>query len=239
MDYKHAMRTEAPGVRRQPDNRPRDRNAPMKRILIVDDHPVVREGVREILTGVPEIELVSTASDADVALAQLETGGYSLVLLDLSLPGSRSGLELLIEIKHRFPNVPVLILSMHAERHLVLHTLRAGAAGYVTKDSAPDELISAIRRITAGGRYVTSSLAETLVTELQAIGEKPLHEGLSEREFEVLCHIAAGKSLKMIAAQLKLGETTVSTYRSRILEKLHVQTNADIVRYALLHSLVE
>jgi two-component system invasion response regulator UvrY len=207
-------------------------------VLIVDDHPVVREGIREILVKAPGIHVGGMASDAATALAMLGAGTGTLVILDLSLPG-RSGTEVLTEIKQRHPDLPVLVLSMHAERPLVLHCLRSGAAGYITKDSAPDELVVAIRRIAAGGRYVTSTLAEELVGEIQTTGEKPLHETLSEREYLVLCMIASGKSVKMIASELKLGETTVSTYRSRILEKLKLHTSADIIRYAILNSLVE
>jgi two-component system invasion response regulator UvrY len=207
-------------------------------VLVVDDHPVVRAGVREILANTIDVRIGGMAQDAEAALQAVAAGAWSVVILDLSLPG-RGGLELLRELRERYPRLPVLILSMHAERDLVVHSLRAGAAGYVTKDSASEELVTAIRRVASGGKYVSASLSETLVGELQPGGRRPPHEALSEREFEVFRLIAEGKGGREIARRLKLGETTVSTYRSRILTKMGFAGNSEIIRYAIQNGLVD
>lgn len=211
----------------------------MIRVLVVDDHPVVREGVRQILAAAGGIEVGGMASDAASALAELAGGGeWALVLLDLSLPG-RSGVALLTEIRQRHAAVPVLVLSVHADRQLIEHVLRAGAAGYLTKESAPEELVAAVRHVAAGGRHVSAAPAAAPGGDPRHAGEPPLHETLSAREREVFYMIAAGKSVKTIALELSLGQTTVSTYRARVLEKLRLRTTADLIRYAVLNALVE
>jgi two-component system invasion response regulator UvrY len=210
----------------------------MIRVLVVDDHPLVREGLRQVLAATADIVLAGEAADGEEGLEQIRRQRWDAVLLDLSLPGM-SGLELLAELKERAPHPPVLVLSMHAERHTVVHALKAGAAGYMTKDSAALSVVAAIRKVASGGRYVTPSLAETLVGELQQRGERRPHEELSQRELEVVRLIASGSGIKEIAAALALGETTVSTYRSRALEKLGLSGNADLVRYAIESGLLD
>ena len=209
----------------------------MIRVLIVDDHPVVVQGVHEILARTSDVEICGTAPDAGAALQALAVETCDLVILDLSLPGI-SGLELLAAVKRQYPRMPVLILSMHSEAHMVTHALRAGAAGYLTKDSAPDELVVAVRRIAGGGRYVTASMAEALVGEIQQAGDGPQVADLSSREREVLLMIASGLSLRRIAERLDLAETTVGTYRTRILKKMGLASNAELVRFAVEHHLL-
>jgi DNA-binding NarL/FixJ family response regulator len=206
------------------------------RVLVVDDHPIVREGLRAILALTCDLEAGAMARDREEALAALRRERFDLIVLDLGLPG-RNGLSLVTELKELFPRLPVLVFTCHHERPLVMHALRQGASGYVTKDSAPDELLTAIRRIARGGKYVTPALSEALIGELQT-GNQPLHEQLSAREFEIMGLIAAGNSTREIAADLRLAETTVSTYRARILEKMGFTRNADIIRYAIEHKLV-
>lgn len=210
----------------------------MESILIVDDHAVVRQGLRQILA--PELPgaRIDEAGNADEALGLVLKHHYDLVMLDISMPG-RSGLELLRDIKYQKPDLPVLILSVHPEDQMGIRLLKAGASGYVTKDCAPDELIRAVRKVLAGGRYVSDTLAERLVLDIQTDSGKPPHELLSDREYEVLCAIARGKSVSEIARDLSLSVKTVSTYRSRILEKMRMRTNAELTHYAVRHGLVD
>lgn len=208
----------------------------MIRVLVVDDHPVVREGVRAILTLTRDVKAGAMVRNREEAFTALRREHFDLVLLDLSLPG-RNGVSLVTELKECFPRLPVLIFTFHDERHLVVHALKQGASGYLTKDSAPDELLTAIRRVAGGGKYVTVALSETLIGELQN-GDQPPHEQLSPREFEIMGLIAAGKSTREIAASLRLAGTTVSTYRTRILEKMGFACNAEIIRYAIENKLV-
>jgi two-component system, NarL family, invasion response regulator UvrY len=208
----------------------------LTRVLVVDDHPVVREGLRAILGLTCDIAAGAMACNREEALTELGRGHFDLVILDLSLPG-RSGFSLVAELKERFPQLPVLVFTYHDERQLLVHALKQGASGYVTKDSAPDELLVAIRRIARGGKYVTAALSESLIGELQSV-DQPRHERLSEREFEIMGLIASGKSTRLIAESLGLAETTVSTYRGRILEKMGFACNAEIIRYAIENKLV-
>lgn len=210
----------------------------MESILIVDDHAVVRQGLRQILA--PELPgaRIDEAGNADEALGLVLKHHYDLIMLDISMPG-RSGLELLRDIKYQKPDLPVLILSVHPEDQMGIRLLKAGASGYVTKDCAPDELIRAVRKVLAGGRYVSDTLAERLVLDIQTDSGKPPHELLSDREYEVLCAIARGKSVSEIARDLSLSVKTVSTYRSRILEKMRMRTNAELTHYAVRHGLVD
>lgn len=207
------------------------------RILIVDDHAVVRDGVKRIFEEQPAAVFgeAGTAPEA-LKLAMEET--WDVVVLDISLAG-RSGLEVLRELKQIRPRLPVLILSMHSEEQYARRAFRAGAAGYITKDSSRAELAKAINRVIEGGRYVSPALAEKLVFDIERATDRPLHEALSDREFEVMCHIASGKTVKEIAELLSLSDKTISTYRTRILGKMDMKTNAELTHYAIKTGLVE
>jgi two-component system, NarL family, invasion response regulator UvrY len=208
----------------------------MQRILLVDDHAVVRKGVRAILEDhLAGIE-VQEAGSGDEALAAIESR-LDVVILDLSMPG-RSGFDLLAEIKHRCPNVPVLIMSLHAEDQFAIRALRAGAAGYLTKSAAPEQLVGAVTKVMRGGRYVSEAVAERLVADAGGVSYATRHERLSDREFDVMRGIASGNSVSEIAAQMHLSVKTVSTYRTRLLDKMGMSTNAELTRYALEHGLV-
>jgi two-component system invasion response regulator UvrY len=206
----------------------------MKKILIVDDHEVVRTGVMRIAAA-PGTAF-GEASSRSEALRQVHEEQWDLVVLDLSL-GDQSGLDLLKELKQIRPALPVLVLSMHAEEQYARRTFRAGAAGYITKDSPREELAKAIHRVMEGGRYVSATIAEKLVADLERSSDLPLHHALSDREFEVMCLIASGKAVREIAALLELSDKTISTYRARILEKMGMKTNAELTRYALQNNL--
>lgn len=209
----------------------------MPNILLVDDHEIVRKGLIQILAGsVPGIS-VDEAKDGRQALAMALEKSYALVLLDISMPG-RGGLEVLKEIRSRRPGVPVMILSIYPEEEYAVRAFRAGASGYVTKDSAAEELVGAIRKVLSGGRYVSASLAEKLAFELESDAGKPPHETLSDREYQVLQMIASGKTVTEIAKELALSVKTISTYRSRILEKMRAKNNAELTRYAFENRLV-
>jgi len=210
----------------------------MKKILIVDDHEVVREGVKRILNAKPGTIVFGEAGAAPDALRLVREQDWDVVVLDLSL-GSRNGLELLKEFKQVRPKLPVLILSMHPEEQYARRAFKAGAAGYVTKDSSRAELAEAVDSVTAGGKYITRALAEKLIVDLERGSDRPPHETLSDREFEVMQLIASGKTVTEIAALLSLSDKTISTYRVRILEKIGIQTNADLVRYAIQNKLVD
>lgn len=210
----------------------------MIRVLIADDHPIVREGLKQILSETDDILVVDEAANGQEVLSLAWNNNYDVVLLDISMPG-RDGLEVLRELKHQKPKLPVLILSMYPEEHYAIRVLRGGAAGYLTKSSAPDELISAIRKVAAGRKYISSSLAERLTYELDRDAERPVHESLSDREYQVMNMIASGKTIKEIADELCLSVKTVSTYRSRILEKMNMKNNAEIVLYAVQNKLVD
>jgi DNA-binding NarL/FixJ family response regulator len=208
------------------------------RILLVDDHAVVRRGVRDILTESLGKVSFGEASKPSEAIEQLQASDWDVVVLDISLPG-RGGLDALREIKRLRPTVPVLVLSMHAEDHYALRALRAGAAGYVNKDSAAEELAGAVRKVLAGGTHVSAKLAETLAKSLRSDSSRPVHERLSDRELEVLRALAAGKTVKEIGVDLALSEKTVSTYRTRLLDKMQMRTNAELIQYALREGLVD
>jgi two-component system invasion response regulator UvrY len=210
----------------------------MIRVLVADDHAVVRRGVVQILAESPHIVVVGEASCGSEVLRAVRENDYDIVLLDIAMPGG-SGLEVLKQLHSLKPEVQVLILSMYPEKQYAMRALRAGAAGYLTKDSAPDELIDAIDRISRGDKYITRSLAQELASELGGNAGKELHEALSDREYQVMRLLAAGKSVSEIAVQLSLSVKTVSTYRARILEKLDLKTTAEIIHYALARGLVE
>ena len=210
----------------------------MKKILIVDDHEVVREGVKRIFNVERDTTTFGEASGAPDALRLVREQDWDVVVLDLSL-GGRSGLELLKELKQIRPKLPVLILSMHPEEQYARRAFKAGAAGYVTKDSPRAELAEAVNSVAAGGKYVTRALAEKLIVDLERGSDRPPHEMLSDREFEVMRLLASGKTVTEIAVMLSLSDKTISTYRARVLEKIGIQTNADLVRYAIQNKLVD
>ena len=207
-------------------------------ILIADDHAILRRGLEEILAGEIEGAIFDEAGNAEQVLAQVQSRAWDLVILDITMPG-RSGLDLLRDLQQLRPELPVLVLSMHPENQYAKRVLRAGAAGYMNKETAPKELVKAVRRVLAGGRYVSAGLAEKLASDLSADAARLPHERLSDREFEVLRMIASGKTISQIAAELHLSVTTVSTYRTRILEKMDMANNADLMRYALHNRLID
>ena len=210
----------------------------LKKILIADDHAIVRAGLRQILTETVDLVAADEAGNGLEVLGKIRDDGYDLVLLDITMPG-RSGLEILKDIKTLEPKLPVLILSIHREEIYALRALRAGASGYLTKDSAPDELVAAIRKILLGKKYISSALAEDLIFKLGEEVDRPLHEDLSNRELQILCLLASGKRVVEIADELSLSAKTISTYRIRILKKLNLKSNAELTRYALKNCLVE
>lgn len=210
----------------------------MIKILIADDHPIVRKGLKEIIEETPGMKVVDEASNGQEVLEKIFKKDINVVLLDISMPG-RSGLDILRDIKRQKPKLVVLVLSMHPEEQYAVQALKEGASGYLTKESAPDELLTALRKVSSGGKYVSSSLAEKLAYALEKDGEKPPHETLSVREYEVMCMIASGKTVNEIARELFLSPKTISTYRARILEKMRVKNNAQLVRYAIKNRLVD
>ncbi len=209
----------------------------MMKILIADDHEIVRKGLQELLAQGLSEATFGEAKDAEQVLEQVENDPWDLLILDITLPG-RSGLDVLKDLKLRKPELPVLVLSMHSETQYGKRVLKAGACGYMNKDSAPDELINAIRKVLSGRRYVSPVLAEKLAMDLAGGAEKLPHERLSDREIEVLRMLASGKSVSQIAEILHLSVTTVSTYRARILEKLNMTTTAELMHYALSDGLI-
>ncbi len=209
----------------------------MIRLLIADDHAVVRKGMKQILAETRDIVVTDEAADGKEALEKIRKNDYDMALLDISMPG-RDGLEVLKESKNLKPKLPILMLSMYPEEQYAVRALRSGASGYLTKDSAPDELIAAIRKVSTGGKYVSTSLAEKLALKLGADLETPPHETLSDREYQVMCMIASGKTVKEIGEELSLSVKTVSTYRARVLVKMRLKGNADLTRYALDNKLV-
>jgi len=208
------------------------------KVLIADDHAILRRGLKEILVRALDGVICGEAEDAQQALTEVQKQTWDLVILDISMPG-RSGLDLLNDLQRTQPKVPVLVLSMHAEDQYGKRVLKAGAAGYMNKGGAPEELIKAMQKVLAGGRYVSPALAEDLAGTLRDDAERPLHETLSMREFEILRMIASGKTVSQIARELHLSATTVSTYRTRILGKLKMATSAELIRYALRNHLVD
>jgi len=210
----------------------------MTRVLLVDDHAVVRRGVRDILTEALGNVAFGEAGKPSEALEKLKHDPWDVVILDISLPG-RGGVEALRDIKRLRPKIPVLVLSMHSEEHYALRALRAGAAGYVNKEGAAEELAGAVRKVLMGGTHVSARLAETLAKTVRAgASMRPPHERLSDRELEVLRGLASGKTVKEISACLALSEKTVSTYRTRLLEKMQMRSNAELIQYALQEGLV-
>jgi two-component system, NarL family, invasion response regulator UvrY len=211
----------------------------MTRILIADDHAIVREGLKQIVQQTSDIIVVDEASNAAETIEKVRKLDIDLLLLDISMPG-RSGLDVLLELKRDFPRLPVLILSFYPEDQYALRMLKAGASGYVTKESASDELVQAIRKVAQGGRYMSSTLAEHLVFDMVGDGGgKLLHESLSNREFQVFRLIAAGKTVKEIGDELSLSVKTISTNRTRIMEKMSLRNNSEFTQYAIKYKLLD
>ena len=211
---------------------------PKTSVFIADDHPIVRRGLYEMLAEQADLEVVGEAEDGDAVLAAAAAGRGDVIILDLSLPGAR-GLDLLRRLRAEHPRVPVLVLSIHPEEPYAVRCLKAGAAGYVEKTSASAELVEAIRTVVSGRRYLSARVAERLVGGAEVHQERqPPHETLSEREFQVMCRIAGGRTISEIAAELELSVKTVSTYRARLLAKMGLRTNSEITRYVFEHQLL-
>ena len=206
------------------------------RILIVDDHAVVRCGLRQIVSDTPDMEVEGEASTGAEAVKLARTHEWDAMILDLTMPG-RNGLDILAELKRERPDSPVLVLSMHPEDQVAIRVLRAGAAGYMTKESAPEELVKAIRKVCAGGKHVSPVLAEQLAWHLGTRSDRPLHDSLSDREYQVLRLIASGLTATQIASELSLSVKTIRTYRRRVLDKMRLNNNAELTRYAIEHGL--
>lgn len=209
----------------------------MIRILVADDHAVVRQGLKQIIADQADMIVAGEASTGDGTFSEAMSGDYDLVLLDISMPGG-GGLEALKNLHRGKPDLRVLMLTMHPEDQYAIRALKAGASGYLTKDSAPENLVSAIRQVAAGGKYASPSLVEALVADLSSAAEAPLHQLLSDREFEVMILIASGKSTSEIAETLFLSGSTVHTYRDRLMKKLGLNGIAELVRYAVVNGLV-
>src|SRR5712692_2893716 len=210
----------------------------MIRTLIADDHEVIRRGLRQILQDTSDMQVTGEAASGPEALDRVRDDSYDVVVLDITMPG-RSGFDVLKELRVERPGLPVLVLSMHPEEQFAVRLLKAGAAGYLNKESAPEELVKAIRKVVAGGRYVSPTLAEKLAFEIDACSDRLAHETLSDREFQVMRMMASGKTVKEIAAELALSVKTISTYRARILVKMNLRTNAELIHYAIQNQLVE
>lgn len=210
----------------------------MIRVLIADDHAIVRRGLRQIVAETKDIMVAAEAETGFQAIKIARQHPAEVMLLDISLP-DRNGIEVLKQVKKEHEKLAVLMLSMHTESEFAIRSLRAGASGYLTKQSAPAQLITAIRHVAAGRKYVTPSLAEELANLLSAKHDQPPHASLSDREFQTMCLIASGKSLSDISAALHLSPKTISVYRARVLEKLNLKNNAEIARYAMRHGLVD
>jgi len=210
----------------------------MTRILVADDHQIVRAGLKNLLSEYKEYTVAGEAGSGTDALKMVRESDWDVVLLDISMP-DMNGIDTLKQIKRSKPDLPVLILTMHPEDHYAINLLRAGANGYVCKECAPEQLVGAIRTVASGRRYVSPALGDQLAGDLSGDGQNALHTELSEREFQVFCKLAAGQAVSEIADELFLSVKTVSTYRSRILEKMGMKTNANITYYAIKHGLIQ
>lgn len=209
----------------------------MLKILIADDHPLIRRGLRQILTEALYVDLIDEAEDGNRAVQMAATETYDVLILDISLPG-RDGIEVLRQVKLSTPKLPVLILSIQPEEQFALRVLKLGAAGSLNKASAPEELVNAVKQVVSGGHYISPKVEELLLHDLQSEHEQLPHRALSDREFQVMISIAQGKSLKDIGNELSLSVKTVSTYRTRLLEKMGLQNNAQLVRYVYSNKLM-
>jgi DNA-binding NarL/FixJ family response regulator len=210
----------------------------MIKVLVADDHAVVRRGLRQILSETPDILVAGEAATAAEVMSLARDQRWTVIVLDISLPGA-TGLQLLSEVRRERPETPVLILTAHPEDQYAVRAIRAGAAGFLSKETAPDKLIEAVRKVAGGGRYVSAELAETLASLLAGEGQGEPHERLSDREFEIFKMLASGKTVSEVAAELTLSVKTVSTHRTRILKKMEMRTNAELTHYAMRNRLVE
>lgn len=210
----------------------------MIKILIVDDHAIVREGLNRIIQAEKDMVVTGMAKDGSEVIRFMLENEIDVIVLDISMPG-KSGLDLIKDVKQVQPLVKILMLSMYPEERFAMRSIKAGASGYLTKEMAPEEIVIAIRTIHSGRKYITSALADMIADELQNPSEKVPHELLSDREFEVLCMLAVGKPVVEIAGTLSLSESTVSTYRMRILQKMNLKTNSDLIHYGIEHGLVD
>jgi DNA-binding NarL/FixJ family response regulator len=210
----------------------------MIKILIVDDHAIVREGLNRIIQAEKDMHVAGMAKDGSEVIRFMLDNEIDVIILDISMPG-KSGLDLIKDLKQVQPLVKILMLSMYPEERFAMRSIKAGASGYLTKEMAPEEIVTAIRTIYSGRKYITSALADMIADELQNPSEKVPHELLSDREFEVLCMLAVGKPVVEIAVTLSLSESTVSTYRMRILQKMNLKNNSDLIHYGIEHGLVD
>ena len=210
----------------------------MIRVLIADDHTLMRDGLKQILATAGDMVVAGEASDGFQTIDQVRGGDWDLLLLDMSMPG-RSGVELIKQIKAEKPRLPILVLSMHKESEYAVRSIRAGAAGYLCKDSASEQLLNAIREVAAGGRFIIPDLASDLAFSLIQRDDQPLHAALSDREYMILRKLTAGRGISEIAQQLNLSPKTVSTYKARVLQKMEMSSVADLIRYGLKHDLLD
>ncbi len=208
------------------------------KILIADDHAIVREGLKQIVAEEKDMQVTGEAANAFELMELLKSKEWSIVVLDINMPG-KSGLEALKDIKQIYPHLPVLILSMFSEDQYGLRAIKAGASGYLKKVSAPTELVTAIRKIVSGRKYINQQLAEKLADSLGATEKETLHEKLSDREYQIMCNIALGKSAEEIAEELSISINTVYSYRNRILEKMSMKSNVELTQYAVQNKLIE
>jgi DNA-binding NarL/FixJ family response regulator len=210
----------------------------MIKVLIADDHPLFCEGIKRMLSETSDMVVADEASNGQEVLKIVEKNDFDVILLDISMPG-RSGLDIIKQLKCDRPDLPILILSMHSEEEYAERALKAGAAGYLVKKTTPDEVVAAIRKVSMGKKYVSSSLADLLACHVGKNYKKLLHETLSDREYEVMCMIASGKTLKEIANELSLSRKTISTHRSHILEKMSMKNNSQLIHYALQNNIID
>lgn len=208
----------------------------MIKVLIADDHAIVRQGLKQILADIPDMEVFGEANSGDEALKFIRKEGWNILLLDISMPG-KNVLELIKLSKQQSPHLPILILSMYPEDQYAIRMLRAGADGYLNKESAPEQLVEAIRKVATGGKYVSPMMTEKLINELNPNQDTPLHTKLTDREYQVFCSICAGKSMTDIARTMSLSVKTISTFRTRIMIKMNMSTNADLIHYAFKNKL--
>lgn len=209
----------------------------MTKVLIADDHAVVRKGFAQIISETMDLEVTAEAESGDEVLDLVRDSELDVVVLDLNMPG-KSGFETLKQLQAQHPDLPILVLSVHGEDQYAVRVLRAGASGYLPKESAPDDLVEAVRRVAEGRKYMSPAVAESLLDRMDADTEGPLHESLSDREFQVMRLLASGKRVSDIADMLSLSVKTISTYRSRVLDKMDMDSNADLTRYAIEHELI-
>jgi DNA-binding NarL/FixJ family response regulator len=213
------------------------KHAPKTKVVIADDHAVVRKGLVQIISETSDLEVIAEAENGNILLDKIRTLQPDVVLMDINMPG-KSGWDVMLQLKSESPKLPVIVLSISPEKDFAVKFLKAGAAGYLTKTSAPEQLVDAIRKVAGGGKFVSPALAEKLASDLMEGSERPLHESLSPREFQVMSLIASGKTVSEIAEELGVSVPTVSTFRARILEKMSMKTNAQLTHYAIKNALL-